>query len=191
MKKVPDDLGEKLYAVGDRFLAQGPDVRIDEIAEDVGIPRATLYYYFSGKDDIVTFLMNEKLERVATAVEKARVSEGEPIERFERALTAVARQFAAFPAICLNMVTAMGRLEAMAEMMFAADRAALAPLRELLIEARAKDQVAVADVDLTVSALMGAVNMAVLQRHAMGVEIDVDELPVVLVSQLLDGIRPR
>jgi hypothetical protein len=85
----------------------------------------------------------------------------------------------------------MGRLEAMAEMMFAADRAALAPLRELLIEARAKEQVAVADVDLTVSALMGAVNMAVLQRHAMGVEIDVDELPVVLVTQLLDGIRPR
>jgi TetR/AcrR family transcriptional regulator len=191
MKRVPEDLATKLYAVADRFLEQGPDVRIDEVAEDAGIPRATLYYYFSGKDDLVTFLMNEKLDRVALAVEKARASEGEPLDRFEKALTAVTHEFASYPAICLNMVSAMGRVEAMAEMMHAGDRAALAPLRELLIEARAKGQVEVDDIDLTVSALMGAVNMAVLQRHAMGAEIDPDALPAALVPQLLNGIRPR
>ena len=191
MKKVPEDLAEKLYAGSDRFLAQGPEVRIDEVAEAVGVPRATLYYYFSGKDDLVTFLMNEKLERVARAVEKARASEGEAIERFEKALTAITHELAAYPAICLNMVSGMGRLDAMAEMMFAADRAALAPLRELLIEARAMGQVEVADIDLTVTAFMGAVNMAVLQRHALGVEIDADALPAELVALLLDGIRPR
>ena len=58
MKKIPEDLADKLYSVSDRFLAQGQDVRIDQVAADVGIPRATLYYYFSGKDDLVTFLMN-------------------------------------------------------------------------------------------------------------------------------------
>lgn len=191
MKKVPEDLRERLFAVADGVLAQGPDVRIDEVAEEAGIPRATLYYYFSGKDDLVTFLMEEKLDRVAAAVEKARAGEGEPVERFEAALMAVTHEFASYPAICLNMVAAMGRLEAMAEMMFAADRAALTPLRELLIEARALGQVDVDDIDLTVAALMGALNMAVLRSYASGVEIDPDALPAALVPQLLNGIKPR
>jgi TetR/AcrR family transcriptional regulator len=191
MKKVPEDLAAKLYDVGDRFLAQGPDVRIDQVAEDAGIPRATLYYYFSGKDDIVTFLMNEKLQRVAASVEKARAGEGAPIERFEAALNAVTHDFASNPALCLNMVTAMGRIEAMAEMMFAADRAAMAPLRELLIEARALGEVEVVDIDLTVSVFVGAINVAVLSRHAMGVEIDPDALAGLVVPQLLNGITAR
>jgi TetR/AcrR family transcriptional regulator len=191
MKKIPEDLADKLYSASDRFLAQGQDVRIDQVAETVDVPRATLYYYFSGKDDLVTFLMNEKLDRVAGAVEKARAGEGEPVDRFEQALTAVTREFASNPAICLNMATAMSRMEDMAEMMLAADRAVMAPLRELLIEARVLGQVDIPDIDLALSSLIGGINMAVLQRHTMGGELDLETLPAALVSQLLNGIRPR
>jgi AcrR family transcriptional regulator len=82
MKKVPEDLAAKLYSVSDRFLDQG--------AEDAGIPRATLYY-FSGKDDLVTLFMQEKMERVATLVQKAKAGEGTALERFEAAMRASPR----------------------------------------------------------------------------------------------------
>ena len=38
------------------------------------IPRATLYYYFSGKDDLIEFFMNDRMDRVRTAIEKAAAS---------------------------------------------------------------------------------------------------------------------
>jgi TetR/AcrR family transcriptional regulator len=191
MKKVPEDLAAKLYAVGDQFLAEGAEGRLDQIAEDTGIPRATLYYYFSGKDDLVTFFMQEKMDRLATQVQKAKAGEGSALERFEAAMRASTRELAANPALCLNLMIATGRIEAMADVMMATDRAVMAPLRELLIEARAVGDADVADIDLTVSALMGGVNMAVIQRWALTGEIDPDGMSETVVNQFLNGIRAR
>ncbi len=189
MKKVPEDLAAKLYAHGDRFLAEGSEVRLDQVAEIVEVPRATLYYYFSGKDDLVSFLMTEKMARVATEVEKARSQDGAAIDRFAGALRASVCELGANPALCLNLMLAVGRMEAMAEVMFAADRAVMAPLRELLIEARAVGDVDVADIDVTVSALMGGINMAVMQRYALAGEVDATTLADQLVPQFIDGLR--
>jgi TetR/AcrR family transcriptional regulator len=191
MKKVPEDLAAKLYAVGDQFLAEGAEGRLDQVAEDAGVPRATLYYYFSGKDDLVTFFMQEKMHRLATQVQKAKASEGSALERFEAAMRASVRELAANPALCLNLMVATGRIEAMADVMMATDRAVMAPLRELLIEARAVGDADVADIDLTVSALMGGVNMAVIQRWALTGEIDPEEMSETVVNQFLNGIRAR
>ena len=155
MKKVPDDLAEKLYRIGDRFLAQGSEARLDQVAEDLGIARATLYYYFSGRDDLLTFFMQEKLERIAAQVQKAKVGEGSALERFEAAMRAATFELASNPALCLNLMLATGRMEAMAEILSASERAIMAPLRELLIEARAVGDADVADIDLTISSLMG------------------------------------
>jgi TetR/AcrR family transcriptional regulator len=191
MKKVPEDLAAKLYAVGDQFLDQGAEGRLDQVAEDAGIPRATLYYYFSGKDDLLTFFMQEKMERIATQVQKAKAGEGTALERFEAAMRASVSELADNPAVCLNLMVATGRIETMADVMIAADRAVMAPLRELLIEARAVGDADVADIDLTVSALMGGVNMAVITRWALTGEIDPDDMSDAVVTQFLNGIRAR
>jgi TetR/AcrR family transcriptional regulator len=192
MKKVPEDLAAKLYAVGDRFLDQGAEGRLDQVAEDAGIPRATLYYYFSGKDDLVTFFMQEKMERIATQVQKAKAGEGTALERFEAAMRATVHEMAGNPALCLNLMVANGRMRAMAEVMMATDRAVMAPLRELLIEASAVGDAHVpADIDMTVSALMGGVNMAVIHQWAATGEVDPDDMSETIVNQFLDGIRAR
>ena len=191
MKKVPDDLAERLYDKGDQFLADGLDLRIDEVAEVVGVPRATLYYYFSGKDDLVSFLMTEKMDRIAGVVGKAIAAEGSALERFEAAVKASVRELAAHPALCLNLMVATARMSVMAEVMFAADRAVMTPLRELLIEARAVGDADVDDVDMTIAALMGGINMAVMQKFAMHGEVDPDAMAESLVPQVLNGVRAR
>jgi TetR/AcrR family transcriptional regulator len=170
----------------------GAEGRLDQVAEDAGIPRATLYYYFSGKDDLVTFFMQEKMEQVATLVQKAKAGEGTALERFEATMRTSVHEMAGNPALCLNLMIATGRMRAMAEVMMATDRAVLAPLRELLIEARAVGDAHVpADIDMTVSALMGGVNMAVIHQWAATGEVDADDMSETIVNQFLDGIRAR
>ncbi|MEO1064941.1 MAG: TetR/AcrR family transcriptional regulator [Actinomycetota bacterium] len=191
MKKVPEDLAAKLYAQGDRFLADGAAVRLDEVAGVVGVPRATLYYYFSGKDDLVSFLMTEKLSRIAAVVEQARAGDGSALDRFCAALRATVCELAANPPLCLNLMIAVGRMDAMAELLLVADRAVMAPLRELLIEARAVGDAQVADIETTVAALMGGVNFAVVQRYSVTGSVDPEALSSELVAQYLDGLRVR
>ena len=191
MKKVPEDLAAKLYSVGDQFLAQGSEGRLDQIAEDLGIARTKLYYYFSGKDDLVTFFMQEKLKRIATRVQKAKAGEGTALERFETAMQATVYEFANNPALCLNLMIAYGRVEAMAEIIVAADQAVMAPLRELLIEARAVGDADVADIDLTISSLMGGISAAVQQRWAATGEVDPDDMSQLVVTLFLNGVRAR
>ncbi len=191
MKKVPEDLAAKLHSVGDQFLAQGDDARIDRVVEELGIARATLYYYFSGKDDLTTFFMQEKLERIGAVVQKAKAGEGTAMERFEAAMRAAVYELASNPALCLNLTRAVGRMEAMAEILAASEQAVMAPLRELLIEARAVGDADVADIDLTIASLMGGTNMAVLNRWALTGEVDPDGMAQHAVTQFLNGVRAR
>ena len=191
MKKVPEDLAAKLHSVGDQFLALGDDARLDQVAEDLGIGRATLYYYFSGKDDLTTFFMQEKLARLGAEVQKAKAGEGTAMERFETAMRAAVYELASNPALCLNLTRAVGRMEAMAEILAASEQAVMAPLRELLIEARAVGDADVADIDLTIASLMGGTNMAVLNRWALTGEVDPDDMSQNAVTQFLNGVRSR
>jgi AcrR family transcriptional regulator len=191
MKKVPEDLAVKLRVVSEQFLALGPDGRLDQVAADAGIPRATLYYYFSGKDDLLTFFMREKMARIGVRVQEAKASDGTAIERFTVALGSIVRELAANPAVCVNLTVAMGRMEAMAEVVTASDQAVIAPLRELLIEARAVGNADVPDIDLTAAMVLGGITMAVIQRYSMTGEIDADALAAAVTAQVMNGVRVR
>lgn len=191
MKRVPEELAEKLRGVGDRFLEQGNSGRLDTVAEEAGIPRATLYYYFSGRDDLVTFFLLEKVERVATLNRAAIGGGGTALDRFGKALRATVHELASNPALCLNLMIAVGRADTMADLMAATDRAIMSPLRELLIEARATGEAEVPDVELATSSLMGGISMAVLQRHYRTGDVDPDAIADALVSTAINGIETR
>ena len=191
MKKVPEELATKLNAVADSFLARGDDARLDQLAEEIGVPRATLYYHFSGKDDLTTFFMQDKLGRVGVRVQEARNGDGSAIERFEAALAATVGELCLNPSLCLQLTAAQGRPAAMVEVMRAMDLAVMSPLRELLIEARAVGDADVLDIDLAVSAALGAVNRAVLHRFATKSEVDADSTSEATVSLVLNGLRIR
>ena len=68
MKAPPAELAERLWDASDEILKPGVDMRIDDLAALVGVPRATLYYYFSGKDDVFEFLLAQKLQRGTASI---------------------------------------------------------------------------------------------------------------------------
>lgn len=89
MKRLPEDISSKLLAASDQLKGTDLNVSIDDVAKMVDIPRATLYYYFSGKDDLLSFFLSDKLNRASVAVQKAVASEGTVVERLERILASV------------------------------------------------------------------------------------------------------
>lgn len=187
VKEPPADLAERLWQVSDEILAVGNDVKIDELAELTGVPRATIYYYFSGKDDVMSFLLGQKVERASTVVAEAAAGAGTPAERLERVVRAMLQQMAEHPSLCTRLMCWMATAGA-EQIVIEAQGSFLAPVRALFAEGQASGEFAEIDpVDAT-TAIMGAVSM-VAMRHTVHGDFDPVAVGDALIPRLLDGVR--
>ena len=71
MKRLPEDIANKLLEASTRLEGTNLDVSIDGVAQLADIPRATFYYYVSGKHDLVGFFLADKLNRASVAAKQA------------------------------------------------------------------------------------------------------------------------
>lgn len=79
---MPAAVAEKLYAATDLIAARGlQNTKIEDIATASGVPKATLYYYFKGKDDILAFLLRDSLDALARDVAAAADGPGSGRDR--------------------------------------------------------------------------------------------------------------
>ena len=77
MRELPTGMRVKVLAAAGLFAEYGLDAtKMEDIAAATGVPKATLYYYFAGKEDILTFLFSEILDEIASAIEEALRTEG-------------------------------------------------------------------------------------------------------------------
>lgn len=189
MKQPPDDLVQKLLTASEGFGGTGLDVSIDEVAEAAGVPRATLYYYFSGHDDLVNFYLTYKLDSVTAAMEKAAASEGTAIERIGAMTRAVLQAMAAQPALCTELPQALRRAgTSFSEVGMKAEVVMRRPLREVLIEGHASGELNIPDVDLVVDALHGAIGQVALIRLSRDGSFDPDEVADNLIPLIATGL---
>jgi TetR/AcrR family transcriptional regulator len=188
MKTPPAELTARLLNVSDQLEGTEFDVTIDEVAKLADVPRATLYYYFSGKDDLIAFFLNEKFSLVREAIASAAASEGTVSERLARAMTAILESLEAHPPLCTELPIAVKRAGKMGEVMANADRVIMTPMRELLIEGRATGELHVDDVELTATALMGALHFVGMMHLATTGKFDAHATARSLVPQLINGL---
>lgn len=191
MKRPPDDLVEKLLAVSDQLTGTDLNVSVDDIAKMANVPRATLYYYFSGKEDLLSFFLSDKLHRVSVAIGKAVAGEGTVVERLEDTLVAIMGAMMDHPAICTEMPGAIKEAAKYSEVMNEAEKVILAPISELLLEGKASGQLAMTDVNTTAIALMGAVNMVAMFQLVQTGTIDMEATKSALIPQLIQSVLPR
>ena len=72
MRELPAGMRVKVLGAAELFAEFGLDAtKMEDIAAATGVPKATLYYYFAGKEDILTFLFNEILDEIARATDIA------------------------------------------------------------------------------------------------------------------------
>src|SRR5207245_5254462 len=71
MRRPPSKLVQRLVSASEEVLRPDPALRLEDIATLIGSARATLYYHFSGRDDLVAFLLEENLRAAAETIELA------------------------------------------------------------------------------------------------------------------------
>ncbi len=190
VKVPPAELAERLWAVSDEVLAPGTDMKIDDLAALAGVPRATLYYYFSGKDDVFAFLLAQKLQRGTAAVASAAQQQGDAVQRLRAVLDAMLRTLAEQPEVCMRLLGAVIDQGNGGQLMAEVERTLMAPVRDLLVEARDNGELVVADPSTTTLAMMGAVAIVSMVRTADNA-FDPDETAASLIPLFLDGLCPR
>ena len=84
MRKIPRQISDRLPAAADLFAEKGlNDSKIEDVAAVTGVPKATLYYYFAGKEDILAFLLEDLLKDIFDAVTAIVHTGGTGAERLE------------------------------------------------------------------------------------------------------------
>ena len=191
MRRPPAELADKLIKAGEKLAGSGPDFSVEDVAKAAGVPRATLYYYFSGKSDLADFFLNDKLERVRIAIAKAAAQEGTVIERLQACVRAVLHALAEYPILCTELPATMHGTKDHSEVAINAERVLTAPIRELLIEGRAAGELSVPDPGIAATALNGAVGFVAMQQFRTHGSLDADSLADLLIPCIIDGLRMR
>jgi AcrR family transcriptional regulator len=191
-RDVPVALAGKLTAAAGAFASAFDDVRMDDIAKASGIPRATLYYYFAGKDDVLAFLLGAMLDDLRVSVAIAAEAEGDTQTRLAGVVRAQLAHLAANPATGRLLLTNLGRAGRLGVVAAGVDEGFHAPVRRILAEGIRQGVLVDVDVEIATTALYGAVTIVGLQALLADGRIDVDRVADALFPIFWSGIaRPR
>jgi len=192
MKPVPAELSDKLMAAAsEAATGAGLSMSVDDLAKASGVPRATLYYYFSGKDDLVSFYVGTMLRRMRGAVAEGLGHDGTPTEKIEIIVRAVMRTFAEYPRMCVEMADAMCDMEDHAQVMADMQVGLILPAVGIIDAGNRSGEFDVADPNLAVVALTGALHnvatMDILTTGSLDAEVRADAM----APMLLRALQPR
>ena len=190
MRPVPSSIATRLKAAAVPIAERGLDqTKIEDIAAAAGIPKATLYYYFAGKEEILSFLLTDLLTEVAGAVAVACDAPGTAQERLVGVMTAQLQIMATQPAVCQALMADLGRAGRVPEIAEALAGAFSTPLQNLLAEGAADGSLRpVEDAVVVAGVIFGAVTITGLHYLVSGVPIDAEGLAKQLADVVLQGL---
>jgi TetR/AcrR family transcriptional regulator len=190
MRAVPEGITERLEAAAQVFADHGFDqTRIEDLAEATGIPRATLYYYFAGKEDILAWLLRRMLSELADTVQRAASGPGPARDRLEAVLRAKIAVMARHPATCRALLADLGRAGRIPEIAAAIQEAFHHPVRRLLAEGEADGSLRpVGDPETVASAVYGAVTTAAAHYLVADGHLDTDRVAAEVTILLTAGL---
>lgn len=187
LRQPPAEIAERLYVAG-ADITPGGSVRVEDVARRAQIPRATLYYYFPGREALMDWLTLEALRRNAPVVAAARA---EPLEgRVGSLLKALARVLAEQPAMTVRLMAALSANRASEPLVLEADRRLIAPLRRTLREAQTAGvlRLRLRESEVALAAFSAIATVIVVRVHA-GETADLPLTAFRLAEQLADGLR--
>lgn len=188
MKSPPPDLVRRLAEASEEILQPGRDLRLEDIAALVGSARATLYYYFSGRDDLIAFLLDRHVTAAAEGIIAAAASAGPAVVRLRKAVSALAEFLGRSPGVCAGLLAFAGASAQLGSMMAAKDAVLAAPLQEILADGARSGELTVADPADSANAILGAVMIATLARWDRGGDSTSRVFQQALADQVIRGV---
>jgi TetR/AcrR family transcriptional regulator len=135
MRPVPAKMATKLMLAADLFAERGLDgTKTEDIAAATGIPKATLYYYFEGKEQVLSYIFGIVLDAVGRAVASAVEGPGDAAERMRRLIRAHIRVFADYPRASQALQFDLGRAARFPEVVERSNNAFIGPVTTLIEE---------------------------------------------------------
>ncbi len=191
VREVPESLADKLLGAAAEIGSSFDDVRMDDIASASGIPRATLYYYFAGKDDVLAFLLRAALIDLAESASQAVDREGDAATRLLAVIEAQLQHLADNPATSQLLIANLGKAGQLPDIAARIEAGFHTPVRKLLEEGVADGTIrAVEDPELGASAFFGAVLVVGLRLLVVDGTMDVTRVTASLAQMFWHGIAP-
>lgn len=187
MKTPPPDLARRLVASGDAILGGGADVRLEEVASAMGVARTTLYYYFSGRDDLVSFLLAEHIKHGAELISQAIDGPESPAAKLRQVTTALIQFLGQHPSLCTGLLASLGAMGRMDEVLATNEALIVAPVRGLITEGMAAGELRAGDPGDVASAILGGLLLVVLSRTLQGRDVSSDDVADDIADQILRG----
>jgi AcrR family transcriptional regulator len=190
MRSLPAGMREKVLGAAELFAEHGLDAtKMEDVAAATGVPKATLYYHFAGKEDVLAFLFNEILDEVGRVVDEALRTEGTAADRLRAAIVAHLRVFADHPAASRALQFDLGRAARIPHIDERIEAAYRGPVRQLL-EAGAEDGSlrTVAHPRLVAVAILGAVTTVGINAITAGPGRPIEEIAEDVIDVVLRGV---
>jgi TetR/AcrR family transcriptional regulator len=186
-------MAARVMAAAQLFAERGLDgATMSDIAEATGIPRATLYYHFEGKEAVFACLCARVFDEFEEAVAVALSGPGSAAERLGRVVRAQLGCYAAHPAAFRAIHLDLGRAVRRGEVAERAARAYLRPVAKLLEEGAADGSIRSAGKPRTVAAaLLGAMATVAEQALLSADEQSVADLHETMMVLVLHGLDAR
>ncbi|MEW6474256.1 MAG: TetR/AcrR family transcriptional regulator [Actinomycetota bacterium] len=193
MRAVPRWLAEAEETIAAVFARQGYDhTRMEDLSAATGVPRATLYYHFAGKEEVLEWLLRSTLVEVAEAVAGAVKEPGDARRRLELVVRALLASMGRRPAACRVLLADLGRAGHLGEIAAGIMEGFHGPVLDLLAEGAADGSLRpVADPVRVAAAVFGAVTVAALQSLLLDAGLDEDGVASVVLDVVFGGLEER
>ena len=192
MRELPAGMRVKVLAAAELFAEFGLDAtKMEDIAAATGVPKATLYYYFAGKEDILTFLFNEILDKIARATDNALSTKGNGADRLRAAIVAHLRIFEEYPAASRTLQFDLGRAARTPLINERVEEAYRRPIRTVL-EQGAKDGSLrpIEHPRLIAMAILGAVTTVGINAISLSHTRSLEDVADDVIGFVLQGVSP-
>lgn len=190
MKSPPRDLARRLVDASEEILRPGRDLRLEDIATMVGSARATLYYYFSGREDLIAFLLAEHVTAASETVTASAGPGQPPAARLRAAVTALVAFLGSRPGVCAGLLSFAGTAGQLRSVMAAKDAALAAPVADILREGIQAGQFSAGEPDDAANAILGAAMIATLARWDRGEDSTSPAFQQALTDQIVRSVLP-
>jgi len=189
IRPLPDELADRIDLAAPVFADNGLDAtRIDDLAKATGIPRATLYYYFPGKEHILAHLLSRTLRQMTAKLSDVAAEPGTGRERLAR----LVREHLVFigehgPTYRL-LFAELGRAASLVDIAAGVDLAIVSPIRQALRDGNNDGSLRVDDVSAASSVVYGTVLVTGMQHLLLGNKGDLGDRAEAVSKVILHGI---
>ncbi|HVB91546.1 MAG TPA: TetR/AcrR family transcriptional regulator [Acidimicrobiales bacterium] len=179
--------------MADLIAERGLDsTKMEDVAAATGIPKATLYYYFTGKEEILSFLFQKVLSLVRGAVLQAATGPGSSAVRLRRVIAAHLQVFADYPTASRALQFDLGRAARLPDIAASVEASFIGPVSQLIRQGGQDGSLrSVAHPRMVAAALLGAVTTTALNGMSAEHPGSVAGMADVLSQLVLEGLVPN